>query len=159
SGVDMTLKSLGTTATISFLPNGSPGAAPLSAGGEVTASAANIIQSGRLLAPLGVIRLGARATSELSSNDPTSDDFVRTASVKLGDGSLTSVSLAGQIVPFGETANNSSWSYDSQTGEPLTALPAKKLVLSGGQISAAAGATLDVSGGGTIQAMEFVPGI
>ena len=28
-------------------------------------------------------------------------------------GSVTSVSLDGQIVPFGRTANGTSWSYDS----------------------------------------------
>jgi filamentous hemagglutinin family protein len=158
SGVDFTLKSLAANGTISFLAGPAPTAPPLSAGGQLTVSAANISQGGVLLAPLGTIRLGAQTPGDLSPEDPTSSTLVPTNSVIFGAGSITSVSLDGETVPFGQTANGASWSYDSFTGQPLTAPPAKNLLVSGVSINVAVGATLDLSGGGDIQAMEFVPG-
>src|SRR5262249_6471603 len=122
SGVDITLKSLAKNGTISFLNGGTADALPLSVGGQLTVSAANIVQGGTLRAPLGVIRLGAQTQSDLSSQDPD-PRLVATTSVRFLPGSTTSVSLAGQTVPFGETANGSSWSYNSLTGQPLAALP------------------------------------
>src|SRR5262249_15446352 len=113
SSVDFTIKSTATDGTVSFAANGGPRPAPLSAGGQLTVSAAHIDQSGILLAPLGVIRLGAQSKDDLSPNDPTSDTVVPTQSVTFGAGSITSVSLAGQSVPFGQTVNGTSWSYDS----------------------------------------------
>ena len=170
SAVDITLKSLAPEGTIAFGRTASHGAAPLSAGGQVTVSAVHIEQAGTLLAPLGIIRLGAQTADDLSPNDPArnyifTDDPTATAAarptktVTLADGRTTSVSLAGQTVPFGETANTTSWSYDSDTGQPLSAPPGKELVVSGAAIDVAAGATVDISGGGAIQSMEFVPGI
>ena len=158
STIDFTIKSTASDGTIAFASNGAAAAAPLSAGGQVTVSAAHIDQSGVLLAPLGTIRLGARNAADLSPNDPASSTLVATQSVTFGAGSITSVSLNGQTVPFGQTANGSSWSYDSFTGQPLKAPPAKSLVVSGDAIDFASGATIDLSGGGDIQASEFVPG-
>ncbi len=140
-----------------------PAAPPLSAGGAVTVSAAHIAQDGVLLAPLGTIRLGAQTAADLSADDPTYNTIgnavlVATRSVTFGPGSVTSVSLAGQTVPFGQTANGTSWSYDSLTGQPLAAPPAKNLVVSGAALDVQSGATIDISGGGDIQAIEFVPG-
>ena len=170
SSVDITLKSLATDGTIAFGATGNPVAAPLSAGGQVTVSAAHIVQGGRLLAPLGTIQLGAQGADDLSPNDPAPNLIFSSASqdtnaarptktVTFTAGSTTSVSLAGQVVPFGRTANGTSWSYDSSNGQPLTAPPEKNLLVSGAAIDVAAGATLDVTGGGDIRAMEFVPGI
>ena len=159
SSIDFTVKSIAPDATITFGQTGVPDSAPLSAGGQLTVSAAHIEQGGRLLAPLGVIRLGAQSASELSPNDPIPNRMEPTQSVILAPGSITSVSLNGLTVPFGVTANETSWSYNSNFGRPLTAPPAKDIVVSGAAIDFAEGATLDISGGGAIQAMEFVPGI
>jgi filamentous hemagglutinin family protein len=158
SGVDFTLKSTAPGGTIRFAANDAPRSAPLSAGGQVTVSAAHIDQAGVLLAPLGTIRLGAQSSTDLSPNDPTANTVVATQTVIFGAGSITSISLAGQTVPFGQTANGTSWSYDSFTGRPLTAPPAKDLIVSAAVIDLAKGATLDLQGGGDIQATEFVPG-
>ena len=159
SMIDFTVKSIAPDATITFGQTGVPDAAPLSAGGQLTVSAAHIEQGGRLLAPLGVIRLGAQSASELSRNDPIAFRMEPTQTVTFAAGSVTSVSLNGLTVPFGTTANETSWSYNSNFGQPLTAPPAKDIVVSGPSIDFAEGATLDISGGGVIQAMEFVPGI
>lgn len=158
SDVDFTLKSTGADSTITFLSNGTPATPPLSAAGQLTVSAAHIDQEGTLLAPLGTIRLGAQGAGDLSPNDPIRPTFVPTMSVTLGPGSVTSVSLAHQIVPFGETANGADWSYNSQAGSPLGKPLAKNIVVNGASIDMAAGATVDISGGGDIQAMEFVKG-
>jgi filamentous hemagglutinin family protein len=155
--VDFTLKSAARKGRISILGKGKAGAAPLSAGGQVTIDAATIVQDGTLIAPLGVIRLGAVTAADLSPNDD-SGVFVATQKVTLGKGSVTSVSLGGLVVPFGETADDKNWSYDSQNGLPLSAAPAKAITLSGAALNLRAGSTVDLGGGGDIQAMEFVNG-
>jgi hypothetical protein len=157
SNVDFTLKSSAQDGTIRFLANGTAGSKPLSAGGRLTVSAAHIDQSGILLAPLGSIRLGAQTNADLSPND-FSNILVPTRSVIFGSASVTSVSLSGQVVPFGQTANGASWSYDSLSGRGLIAPPGKKLVVSANAVQLSAGATIDLTGGGDIQAIEFVPG-
>ena len=158
SSVDFTIKSTSATGTVTFASNGAPAYAPLSAGGQVSVSAAHIAQNGTLLAPLGTIRLGAQSAADLSANDPTPDQIVATQDVTFGSGSVTSVSLNGQTVPFGQTANGSSWSYDSLTGQPLSAPPAKELIVSAAAIDLQSGSKVDISGGGDVQAIEFVPG-
>jgi filamentous hemagglutinin family protein len=158
SSVDFTLKSTNAAGTISFLANGTAPSLPLSAGGQLTVSAANIRQQGTILAPLGVIRLGAQSSTDLSPNDPIGNVFVATKTVMLAQGSITSVSLNGLNVPYGETANGQDWTYDSSTGLPLPAAPSKNIAISGAAIQLAAGATVDLRGGGDIQAIEFVPG-
>ncbi|HJT44108.1 MAG TPA: filamentous hemagglutinin family protein [Rhizomicrobium sp.] len=158
SGVSFMLKSSSPTGTIAFAANGTPQPAPLSAGGQISVSAAHIDQNGVLLAPLGTIRLGAQSKADLAQNDPTNNTAIPTETLSFGAGSVTSVSLAGQIVPFGRTANQTSWSYNSFNGEPLKALPAKSLVLNAAQLALGKDATLDLRGGGDVQAIEFVPG-
>ncbi len=157
SDVDFTLKSVTPDGTIRILGSGTSASAPLSAGGQVTVDAANIIQDGTLRAPLGTIRLGVQTAADLSPNDATGE-FVVTKSVTLAAGSVTSVSLDGLVVPFGQTADGKNWSYDSAFGVPLTQAPQKTIDISGGKIDLASNATVDLSGGGDIQAMEFVQG-
>ncbi|HWU54486.1 MAG TPA: hypothetical protein VN175_03230, partial [Rhizomicrobium sp.] len=158
SNFAFTLKSIAPNGTIAFAANGPAQSAPLTAGGQITVSAARIDQSGVLLAPLGTIRLGAQTKADLAPNDPTSGTVIPTQSITFGAGSVTSVSLNGQTVPFGQTANGASWSYDSISGQPLTAPPAKNLLVTAAAINLAQGATIDLTGGGDIQAIEFVPG-
>jgi filamentous hemagglutinin family protein len=157
SDIDFSLKSLLADGTITFQGNGQAASAPLSAGGQITVDAANIVQDGTLRAPLGTIRLGAKTPADLSPND-TSGQFIATKSVTLAAGSVTSVSLSGLIVPFGQTADGKNWSYDSEFGVPLTQAPQKTIQVSGDKVDLAAKATVDLSGGGDIQAMEFVEG-
>ncbi len=156
SDIDFTLKALGKH-TITIAGNGTPASAPLSAGGQVTVDAANIVQNGTLRAPLGTIRLGVKTASDLSPND-TSGQFVATQTVTLAAGSITSVSLDGLVVPFGQTADGKNWSYDSAAGIPLTQAPQKTIDIAGGQIDLATKATVDLSGGGDLRAIEFVQG-
>ncbi|WP_164311351.1 hypothetical protein, partial [Streptococcus pneumoniae] len=66
----------------------------------------NIKQQGNLFAPLGKITLGVAGTTQ---------------SVSLEPGSLTSVTLADNTVPYGGTQDGTNWYYNS-TVTPL-ALP------------------------------------
>jgi filamentous hemagglutinin family protein len=144
--------SLFTPGTISFEANGKAAAPPLSAGGELSVDATNIVQDGTVLAPLGILRLGAQTQADSGFG------FVQTQSVSFGAGSVTSVSLNGSLVPFGETSDGQNWSYNSTVGVALAGPPEKDVFVSGQSIVMAPGSTVDLSGGGDIQASEFVPG-
>jgi filamentous hemagglutinin family protein len=114
----------------------------LSAGGALMLSAAVIDNAGSIEAPFGAISLTA------------------TDSVTLSAGGLVSVSGNGHTIPFGETQNGAAWVYELD-GNFLTisAPPAKQLSISAPKVSVAAGATVDVSGGGDLYAYEWVPGL
>jgi filamentous hemagglutinin family protein len=126
--------------------NGQSAGDAYSADGRVTLVADTIVQGGRLVAPLGSIEL--RAGSQLV----------------LASGSTTSVSAQGLAIPYGSTQAGLSWSYqDSLAGGTANLLvtgsaDAKRIGLNGLKIDVQAGATVDLSGGGDVQASEFVPG-
>jgi len=128
-------------------PAGSNTAIPLSAGGGIMVIANTIDQAGNLFAPLGTITLGNSTTQ----------------SVTLEPGSLTSVTLADTTVPYGATvdvssgSSQSSWYYNANLN-PLAAPPAKGLILDGVSVTRAQGSTIDLRGGGDLQAMEWIQG-
>jgi filamentous hemagglutinin family protein len=135
--------------------DGAPGvAAPvLSAGGSVSLQADQITQAGRLLAPLGHIQLTGR------------DALVLTP------GSVTSVT-ASPMVLMGRVLNGTDWTYTlanikelnlttSLSPDPALAqmaLPSKGIQLTSGSVKVQAGAVLDLSGGGVVRGLEFLPG-
>lgn len=118
----------------------------LTAAGSLTLNAPHIDQNGVLKAPFGTLALNAADT------------------LTLGAGSITSVSAEGQIIPFGKTLSGLEWAYDLAGGSagsnrPIQAsAPAKRIALNGRSILVDDGATLDVSGGGDLQAHEFIRG-
>ncbi|EIP98788.1 filamentous hemagglutinin family N-terminal domain protein [Opitutaceae bacterium TAV1] len=147
----------GVSATITVSGGGvvfeSPSAAadlpaPLSAGGSLLVTAANIEQNGTVYAPLGQITF----------------DAGRTGTVTFGEGSLTSVSLGGLSIPFGDVINGNWFGRGgTSTAEAdalwlLEAAPAKTVTVTSRDIDVRAGAVIDLSGGGDITAAEFVPG-
>jgi filamentous hemagglutinin family protein len=121
---------------------------PLSAGGGITVRAATIEQAGNLFAPLGTITLG---------NTDSSVSSIITQSVVLAPGSLTSVSLADTTVPYGATSDGTNWYYNANLN-PLSAPPSKGLILSGSTVTRSDGSTIDLRGGGDLQAMEWIQG-
>ncbi len=127
--------------------SGGAAAAPLSAFGRATLTAANIEQHGTLRAPFG--QLGLTAAESLT----------------LGPGSLTSVSGQDLRLPFGRTQfgddvifplNRVTRVFGTDVGEEP--LPAKDITLDARRVNVAAGARIDVSGGGSPVATEFIPG-
>lgn len=140
SAVNFTIQTPGNVRFAS--PQGSQTNLPLSAGGSITVSALNITQVGNLFAPLGKITLGVSGITQTVSLEP---------------GSLTSVTLAGSTVPFGGTDDGTSWFYNSVIN-PLTQPPAKGISLVGNSVQEKTGSTIDLRGGGDLQAMEWVQG-
>ncbi|BAS00464.1 filamentous haemagglutinin family outer membrane protein associated with VreARI signalling system [Blastochloris viridis] len=142
SAVDFTIDA-GATGSVTFAkPAASRTDIPLSAAGTLTVSAAQIEQDGNLFAPLGKITLGVSGTTQ---------------TVTLGAGSLTSVTLADTTVPYGETPDGTNWYYNA-SDKPLAQPPSKGLVLAGAVVNVSAGSTIDVRGGGDLQAMQFIEG-
>ncbi|WP_081616775.1 filamentous haemagglutinin family protein [Thiobacillus thioparus] len=131
-----------TPGDVTFTGNGQAAPLPLSAGGRLSVEAANIFQNGVLRAPLGSLSLTAGNT------------------IRLGDGSLTSVLAAGALLPLGQTTSDGSeWVYqlDNYT-LILDAPPEKAIRLDAPDIQVGATAGLDLSGGGDLYAYEFLPG-
>ncbi|ABD88542.1 filamentous haemagglutinin family protein [Rhodopseudomonas palustris] len=146
SAVDFTIT---TPGKVKFLaPAGSDAAIPLAAGGGMTVIASAIEQAGNLFAPLGKITLG--------NTDSTVSSII-TQSVTLEPGSLTSVTLADTVVPYGATLDGTNWYYNANL-DPMSQPPTKGLVLDGANVVRADGSTIDLRGGGDLQAIEWIQG-
>ena len=116
-----------------------------------------IIQGGNIRLPFGDIVLGVGSTALPSIL--TGQSYVATGTVELAIGSITSVSGAGALIPYGTTVDGTSWYYGGTSSSNLvTAPPAKEITLTGTAIAIDGGATVDLSGGGDMQASEWVPG-
>jgi filamentous hemagglutinin family protein len=116
----------------------------LSAGGSLSFNAAQIEQGGTVRAPIGGISMNA-------------------ADIVLADGSVTSTSADGAIIPFGTTQGGFDWVYPVGTGTLVYGtdgipLPSQTVELLGASITIASSAKVDVKGGGDLLATEFVPG-
>ncbi|WP_411886851.1 hypothetical protein, partial [Polaromonas sp. YR568] len=127
--------------------SGNSSVLPLSAGGTLRLEAPVIEQNGVLRAPFGQIELvaGNRLT--------------------LGAGSITSVSGAGLMLPYGTLSNNEHWKDPTKAGDAanpssgsLTSPPEKRITMKSPNVDLAKGAVIDITGGGDLYAWEFVPG-
>ena len=154
------------TTTLTILGNGAS-SAPLSAGGSLLLDAGNIVQDGIVRVPSGNLVIGVQNPATVASSfdlgdSPNSFPLMATQSVTLGNGSITSVSLNGLTVPYGTTTDGLEWSYNgdpSASTAALSAPPSKSISIAGTNVSLDSGATIDVSGGGNLQASEWVPGV
>lgn len=124
--------------SITILPNGNP-PPPLSAGGKLTLNAPIINQNGTLRAPFGEIVLDAGDT------------------LTLGAGSITSVSGAGLTVPYGYIVDQVLW-YAGHPNTPIVSPPEKRVTLKAPKVDTKSGAVIVLSGGGDLQAYQFIPG-
>nr|WP_225737609.1 filamentous haemagglutinin family protein [Dyella acidiphila] len=161
---------LSPSTTLTILGNGNPASVPLSAGGALLLDADNVVQDGTVWVPAGELVIGAQQNTAstlsafgISSSAAPVYPLEPTQSVTLGAGSLSSVSLDGETVPYGSTTDGQEWNYagssaSSYTVSPLTAPPSKSITIAGNDVSLNSGATIDISGGGELQASEWVPG-
>ncbi|WP_175904123.1 filamentous haemagglutinin family protein [Burkholderia seminalis] len=147
--------------TVTFASNGGSGT-PLSAGGTLLVDATNIVQGGTVRAPSGTIVLGVGDPSNAATQAQFAGlPLVATDSVKLASGSVTSVSNGGLVIPYGATIDGVEWQFNPLAGNTtsdLTAPPAKYVGVNGSNVALDKGATIDLSGGGDLQAIEWVPG-
>jgi filamentous hemagglutinin len=129
---------------IRVAPSGRAAADVYSAGGKLTFKADTIVQGGTVKVPQGELNLLAQSRLELAP------------------GSLTSVSADGITVPLGRTNAGLTWVYaDGPSFNNILSAPssvAKGIQLAGQQVDVRPNATVDISGGGEVQAIEFVPG-
>lgn len=147
--------------TVTFASNGVSGT-PLSAGGALLVDATNIVQGGTVHAPSGTIVFGVGDPSNAATQAQFAGlPLVATDSVKLASGSVTSVSNGGLVIPYGTTIDGVEWQFNPLAGNTtpdLTAPPAKYVGVNGSNVALDKGATIDLSGGGDLQAIEWVPG-
>lgn len=136
-----------TGKSVRFEGTGMQPTQPLSVLGSLEVNAANIVQAGNLWAPFGSINL------------------VATNGLTLAPGSLTSVAAApGSVSALGQLQNGSDWIVNVDSTEvpkgqiKIAALPEKAVRLSGSVVAMQAGATVDLAGGGNMQAYEFTVG-
>jgi filamentous hemagglutinin len=129
--------------TVSITQSGPSPGTPLSAYGSVSINADQITSSGTLVAPFGSISLGA------------------VDSLNLESGSVTSVSGAGLMIPFGATQlGGQQWIYTPTGGDTVQISGAAPgtVSLNAPAINVAGGATVNLRGGGDVYAYEWVPG-
>ncbi|KAG8148901.1 filamentous haemagglutinin family protein [Burkholderia catarinensis] len=147
--------------TVTFASNGASDT-PLSAGGTLLVDATNIVQGGMVRAPSGTIVFGVGDPSNATTQAQFAGlSLVATDSVKLANGSVTSVSNGGVVIPYGTTIDGVEWQFNPLAGNTtpdLTAPPAKYVGVNGSNVALDKGATIDLSGGGDLQATEWVPG-
>ncbi|WP_424945338.1 filamentous haemagglutinin family protein [Burkholderia anthina] len=147
--------------TVTFASNGVSGT-PLSAGGTLLVDATNIVQGGTVRAPSGTIVFGVGDPSNAATQAQFAGlPLVATDSVKLANGSVTSVSNGNAVIPYGTTIDGVEWQFNplaGNTAPDLTAPPAKYVGVNGSNVALDKGATIDLSGGGDLQAAEWVPG-
>ncbi|WP_178130531.1 filamentous haemagglutinin family protein [Reyranella sp. CPCC 100927] len=131
---------------------------PASVFGSLQLMAATMEQGGIVRAPLGTIVLG----EGVSKADPR---YAQQMAATLLPGSVTSVSAAGLIVPYGGTVDGLSYTYNGEkvAFSDLAALVGDNGVNQGitlgvGRIDIDRGALLDLSGGGELSGAAFFTG-
>ncbi len=158
TGGSYDVTSAAAAGVITIAPNGPTPATPYSAGSSLLIQAANIVQNGVVRAPIGALTLGGAAPLILGASGANTVFAPATTSLTLGAGSLTSVSADGLSIPYGVTTDQSEYYFSPTNANPLTAPPAAVLTLAGRTVTTAAGATINLKGGGDVYAYEFIPG-
>ncbi len=129
----------GSGYTVRFDQSGTASGSPLSVGGSLTVNADNIVQAGTILAPFGSIALNANPVN---------------GTLTLVNGSTTSVSGNGVVLPYGVVENGTIWDYGLSNNAlfAVTTTPTRQVALNGATVNMAPGATVNVSGGGDLTA-------
>lgn len=129
------------TGTVTINQGAGAASPVLSAAGNLTINAPNIVQGGTLKAPIGTINLNAAEKLDLLA------------------GSVTSNTASGSMIPFGRVQGGLDWIYPlGSQNLVFNQAPAKNLSLNGKTINLEAGSTIDTQGGGDLMAFEFLPG-
>lgn len=139
-------------------------AVPLTAGGILQLAAGTIDQGGVVRAPMGKITLGENGPVGGYGPQFVNGTTPYTYTLDLLPGSITSISAAGATIPYGGTSDGVTYTLNGGT-LPLDGRSninnvsnAPILQLTGQSITVASGATLDVSGGGTLAGAGFISG-
>ena len=130
--------------------------APLSGGGSLTLTAPVIEQHGVLRAPFGQIALNAGERLVLGADSRTS---VSGAGLDVLYGSLRNAEYwLDPANPSGRNRANGGDANPLDENRYLSSLPEKRVSLQAPDVAMAAGAVVDIAGGGELHAWEHVPG-
>lgn len=138
---------------------------PLSGGSTLSLQASQIIQNGHLRAPFGTIVLGSDGDEANQNDTLTGLDYVKTQSVLLGADSLTSVSAIdpltgkGVVIPYGKSSDGSTWIDPRGVDISAAGAPQKKIEVVANQLVSESGSSVDIRGGGDLQAYRWVSGL
>jgi filamentous hemagglutinin family protein len=124
---------------------------PYSAFGSLALLSANIDQGGVLRAPLGQLQLGVGLASGINEQEPTQ--------LVLRPGSITSVSAAGLVMPYGGTVDGLTYNYAGADVffRGLGGLMGE-VKLAADTVDVQGGAKLDLTGGGELRGAGFLTG-
>lgn len=152
-----------TETTISIgRAKGSTAKPVLSAGGSLKLDADHINQAGVIKAPLGEIVLGVSQPQDQQVKTAWDKlPLTTTLGLNIKANSVTSVSLEGQIVPYGQTIDDKQWQFNDVAGEKAQSLdiaPSKRISLNADDIDLQKNAVIDLSGSGDLQASEWIAG-
>ncbi len=127
---------------------------PYSAFGSLSLAADTVNQGGVVRAPFGALQLGLVARNGQAQPD----------AVNLLPGSITSVSGAGLVMPYGGTVDGLAYRYNGTAivldgvGGMTNTAPKRGIGFSTIHLNVEAGAVLDLSGGGELTGAGFVSG-
>ena len=129
-------------------------AVPYSAFGMLQFGGAHIEQGGIVRAPLGLVNLGVGIFANENS-----------LSINLLPGSITSVSAAGMVMPYGGTADGQNWNVAGKKtefigvgGAAVNGAMRVGVDIAGVEVAVKPGALLDLSGGGELTGAGFISG-
>ncbi|QID16210.1 filamentous hemagglutinin N-terminal domain-containing protein [Nitrogeniibacter mangrovi] len=132
-----------------------------SALGSLSLIAPQIEHGGRLRAPFGALTLAAGTLTDTGTAlGGSAYTMAANGRVTLRDGSVTSISADGATIPYGQTqVAGRDWVFDTGASlDALTAAPDARVALTGDTVAVDDGALVDLSGGGDLQAWEFIAG-
>jgi filamentous hemagglutinin family protein len=148
----------GTTLSINRISGVDP-AVPWSLFGRLTLEAETINQGGVIRAPLGLLSIGVGPQGVVNFT---------TQSVNFLASSITSVSANGLIMPYGGTTDGVTYSVNGQSITPTSLINgifnpsasggAQGISVTSSTVSGAKGASIDLSGGGTLTGTGFISG-
>ena len=158
TGSTFLVTSTAADGTIAFARSGEVPQTPYSAGGNLTVQAASIVQGGVIRVPLGHLTLGGNAPLVVTTGFSSATFAPTTGSLHVLDGSVTSVSAGGLVIPYGTTTDQIEWFFEPTGADSLTAPPSGVLSFAGTDVALDAGASVDIRGGGDLYAYEFISG-
>ncbi|WP_185546103.1 filamentous hemagglutinin family protein [Variovorax sp. KBW07] len=123
-------------------------ALPDSVFGTLVLSAETVEQGGIVRAPLGHLTLGPADQGSTK----------RVERLVLQPGSITSVSAAGLLTPYGGTVDGLNYLYDKKAVRPTSVGASSDILLRARRVDVQSDAVLDLSGGGTLAGAGFVAG-
>ncbi|MCA6109655.1 filamentous hemagglutinin, partial [Bradyrhizobium sp. CNPSo 4026] len=164
-GAGLAAPYLSANGVITVRGNGSTPALPQSLFGTLGLVAATIDQGGILRAPLGSIFLGDQApvAAGVPGYFPSvpNNIVLPPVTITLREGSVTSTSAAGLVMPYGGTVDGQVYNYAGAKvafADLATTIRTSGVTLKAERVVAEPGSLLDLSGGGELTGAGFITG-